>query len=530
MAMKKLYVGGTILTMDKSCPSVEAVLTENGRIVAAGDYQSLEASDAVLVDLQGKTLMPAFVDGHSHAIGVGLNLNHSCDLTGCGDFEELLNRIRRFRKEKNLIHGENIQCRGYDPAILKEGCHPTAAILDSLNIDNPVACIHQSGHMAVYNSAAMKKAGVDRKNFVCPEGGLAGRDETGQLNGYFEENARNAVSFIFASDYCEEDIKKAILTAQDYYIKHGYTTIQDGSMNQSLRISCLDQLAESGQLKVDFVAYLTSAPGETKFWEHVLKTHGRGYKNRLKIGGVKMFLDGSPQARTAWLTKPYQGETEYKGYPILTDEQVQERLKNSLAYGLQTLAHCNGDAASEQFLSCFERVSAEMKEAQDCRPVMIHSQTVRYDQLERMRKIGMMPSFFIGHCYYWGDTHIKNLGDRGYRISPIRKALDFGLPVSLHQDSPVTPPDMLHSIWCAVNRVSRNGVVVGAENKIDCYDALIAATNGGAYTYFEEETKGILKKNAVADFVILDQDPTSVDPMKIKDIKVLETIKEDKEV
>jgi len=158
---------------------------------------------------------------------------------------------------------------------------------------------------------------------------------------------------------------------------------------------------------------------------------------------------------------------------------------------------------------------------------MVHAQTVRYDQLARMSRIGMMPSFFVGHCYFWGDTHIKNLGDRGYRISPMKRALEQGLVCSLHQDSPVTPPDMLHSIWCAVNRISRDGVTVGQANKVDCYEALIAATHGGAYTYFEEDTKGILRQGAVADFVILDRDPTAVDSMEIKDIHVLQTIKED---
>ena len=143
----------------------------------------------------------------------------------------------------------------------------------------------------------------------------------------------------------------------------------------------------------------------------------------------------------------------------------------------------------------------------------------------------MIPSFFIGHTYFWGDTHLENLGEsRGERISPIRAALEVGLYPSLHQDSPVTPPNMLHSIWCAVNRVSRSGRVIGGDNKISVYDALIAATNGGAYEYFEEDTKGILKQGAVADLIVLSDDPTQVAPMKIKDIKVLRTIKNGKTV
>ena len=191
------------------------------------------------------------------------------------------------------------------------------------------------------------------------------------------------------------------------------------------------------------------------------------------------------------------------------------------------MAHCNGDAAAEQYVSLWEKVTENGKLGQDLRPVMIHAQTVTDGQLDRMAKTGMMASFFVGHCYYWGDTHLQNMGDRGKRISPVKTALDKGVPFSFHQDSPVTPPDMLLSVWCAVNRVTRNGVQLDMTRAVDPYTALIAATRGGAYGYFEENTKGVLKPGAVADFVVLNADPTAVDPMIIKDIQVLATIKED---
>lgn len=525
--MKKLYYGGPILTMDREMPRVSAVLTENGRISAVGDIHNLNTTNAQRIDLQGRTLMPGFVDGHSHAISVGLNMNHSCELTGCTSFEEMLERIRDFRREKDLTHGEPIRCRGYDPAILKEGCHPTAKVLDALGVDNPIGCFHQSGHLAVYNSVAMRQAGVDSKTFVCPKDGYAGRDEKGELTGYFEESAKNVVGRLFSTDYDYNAVKEAVRVAQDTYIRHGFTTIQEGGANQETRVRHILQLAQERVLKIDLVTYLAATPKTEGLWKECIDQFQRGYRNRLKIGGVKLFLDGSPQARTAWLTKPYEGETEYRGYPMLRDEQVEQRLRLALKYGLQTLAHCNGDAASEQYLAAYEKLAGEGANVAALRPVMVHAQMVRYDQLERMTRLGMMPSFFVGHCYFWGDTHIKNLGDRGYRISPMKRALEQGLVCSLHQDSPVTPPDMLHSIWCAVNRISRDGVTVGQENKVDCYEALIAATNGGAYTYFEEDTKGILRQGAVADFVILDRDPTAVDSMEIKDIHVLQTIKED---
>ena len=525
--MRKLYFGGPILTMDRDCPTAEAVLTENGKILAVGNLADLNCADAEKCDLRGNTLMPGFVDGHSHMIGVGLNLTRQCDLSGCTSFAELLERLRAYRTQKDLTHGEPISARGYDLAVLQEGAHPTAAVLDTLGFDNPIKCTHQSGHMCVCNTAAMKKAGISAATYVCPEGGFAGKDENGELNGYFEENANGACNDAFKSADPDKDMEEGILAAQDYYISRGFTTVQDGSGNPLKRLAIYDRLAKAGKLKVDIVAYMSAS--EKGFANHAqLRTeYGKGYHNHLKLGGIKFFLDGSPQAKTAWMKEPYEGEKEYRGYPTLTDEEVESRLRKALDNNLQPMAHCNGDAAAEQYISLWEKVTEKGKIGKNIRPVMIHAQTVTDEQLDRMVKIGMMASFFVAHCWHWGDTHLQNLGSRGRRISPVKTAMDKGVPFNFHQDSPVTPPDMLLSAWCAVNRTTRNGVQLDMTRAVDPYTALIATTHGGAYGYFEEDTKGILKPGAVADFVVLDADPTAVDPMTIRDITVLATIKED---
>ncbi len=523
--MKKLYFGGPILTMDKENKKAEALLIADGKILAVGKYDELKG-EALEIDLKGKALMPAFVDGHSHMLIVGRDMVRTCSLFGCTGFEDMLSRIKKFRDEKKLYNGEPIFCNGYDPEIMAEGKHPTAAILDTLGIDNPVCCTHQSGHVAAYNTIAMEKAGVLKDSYVCPEDGFAGRDENGKLNGYFEESAKAPFMDMFNKGFTPEQMEAAILAAQDRYASFGFATVQEGSGNLKERLSVFEKLAKEKKLKLDTVFYLAAGPENTEYWDETVDRLGKDYNNRLKIGGVKMFLDGSPQARTAWLLEPYEGEEEYKGYPMFTDAQVEERLSLALKHGLQPLAHCNGDAACEQYVNAWEKVIKGLPEVPDLRPVMIHAQTVHYEHLDKMKKTKMMPSFFIGHCFYWGDTHIKNLGERAYRISPAKTALDKGIIFSFHQDSPITEPNMLHSIWCAVNRITRNGVIIGKENRLDVYDALVAATRGGAYTYFEEDTKGILKAGAKADLVILDKDPTAIDPMEIKDIKVLQTIKE----
>jgi len=525
--MRKLYFGGTILTMDRENPTADSILTENGRILAVGALGSPDGMEAEKVDLQGKTLMPGFVDGHSHMVGTGMDLTKYCDLRNVADLDELLERIRAFRQKTGLAPETPITCKGYDPAIMKEGRHPTAADLDRLG-GGPIACVHISGHVAAYNTVAMELAGIREESYCCPPGGFAGRDENGRLNGYFEETARGIFTPVFSAEITEEERRNAILAAQAHYLSHGFTTVQEGSANKQGTIDTLSAMAETGELLIDVVAYMNAAESFREGRRAILDRQGRGYRNRLKIGGVKLFLDGSPQVRTAWLRKPYEGETQYLGYPTLPDEKVEQQLRLAVEDGLQPIAHCNGDAASEQFLSAWEKLVAEDKSRAALRPVMVHAQTVGYDQLDRMAKVGMMASFFVGHCFYWGDTHLRNLGERGMRISPVKTAMEKGVPFSFHQDSPVTVPNMLHSIWCAVNRMTRNGICIGAENKISCYDALMAATVGGAYGYQEENTKGILKAGAVADFVILDRDPLSVPTDEIRNIKVLSTIKEDR--
>ena len=526
--MKKvLYYNGNILTMDKRNPRVEAIFIENGIIKALGalcDVEMLADNSTERYDLSKKTLMPSFVDGHSHIIMFGSMVNQ-CYLGECKSFDDILSTIKEYREKNDLTHGEKIRCYGYDIAILKEGRHPTADVLDRLGVDNPIGCTHVSFHMGVYNSVAMKAAGLD-DNYTFSGSGIVGRDEKGKLNGYFEEAARRVMSE-FMNNGADDGFENSYLAAEKEYFKNGITTIQEGGSVNEQKLLKFKALSDKNKITADIVLYLEPRLKDPEFWDRALNViDDEKSREHLKIGGVKIVLDGSPQAKTAWMSKPYENENEYCGYPNHKDEIVYTLLSRAANKKMQVLAHCNGDAAAEQFISSWEKVVKESPETVSIRPVMIHAQTVRYDQLDRMAKINMVPSFFVGHTYYWGDTHLQNFGsERGERISPVKAALERGLKPNFHQDSPVTPPNMLHSIWCAVNRITRSGIVVGEENRIEVYDALIAATNGGAYSYFEEDTKGILKVGAIADLIILDNDPTTVEPMKIKDIKVLKTIK-----
>lgn len=530
--MEQIYYNGKIITMssdqDFGENAVEAVLVRDGEIAAIGTIEEVRGAsgkDAHEINLQGRCLMPAFIDAHSHIVMNG-QMSLCADLTACMSFQDIVDTLRGFidgKADKNTL------CigYGYDHNFLKEQCHPDREALDQVSKEIPIFILHVSGHLACANSAALQLAGIT-KDTPDPEGGMIGRKEDGrEPNGYLEEAAMLQLQQTVAGQM-KYDLTAMMQGMQQTYIRNGITTVQDGASTMQ-NMMLLEQMAAMGQLQVDVVAYpLLTAGGET-IRKQFEKLSGR-YEQHLKIGGYKLILDGSPQGRSAWMSEPYLGGEEgYCGYPWLSDEEVERYIRLAVEEEQQLLVHCNGDAASEQFLRLYEKISNETGNIRELRPVMIHCQTVRNDQLDRMAKLGMIASIFVGHVWYWGDIHRKNFGAvRGDHISPVKDALDRGVVVNFHQDTPVTKPNMMHSVWCAVNRLSRGGAVIGNEQKISVYEALKAVTIQAAYEYFEEASKGSIEVGKRADLVILDQSPLETDPMLIRDIQVMATIKDGK--
>lgn len=525
--MKKLYYGGHVITMEDE-REVEAVLVENGEIIDVGEMQKfqhlLDEPTVEKQDLDGKTLLPGFIDAHGHLSMMG-PMTVFADLRDCESFEEIIGVLTENIEEHQEIAQRGVYGFGYDHYFLKEESHPTKDILNRVSKEIPIVVSHASGHVGCANDAALSLANIDANT---PEktGGVIGRIEgTNEPNGYLEEDRMMEVQMnVF--EKLNLDYGALARAGQEQYVKHGITTVQDGATADD-SIQLFKHLAENEELLIDIVAYPRVMDDTDYFTEN--QKHWKKYSNRFKINGYKLYLDGSPQAKTAWLTKPYAGEETYRGYPLFEDEQVEAFIARAIDDDMQLLTHCNGDAASDQLLNNYKRAleKSDNRNKEQLRPVMIHCQTVRDDQLDEMKKINMIPSIFVEHVYYWGDIHLKNLGEaRGHHISPAKSAFDRGLVANFHQDAPVVKINLLHTIWCAVNRITRNGVVLGEDQRISVYEALQAVTIHAAYAYDEEQTKGSIKVGKIADFVILDQNPLTVDKMDIKNIQVLETIKE----
>lgn len=521
--MERLYYNGTVLTMTEPARA-EAVLTEDGRIKAVGSKEQLLSAfpGAARVDLQGCTLMPAFIDAHSHLSSYAASFLQA-PLEECADFDEIAARIRSFMKENAVKPGAWVIAKGYDHNALAEKKHPPLALLDACAPQNPLILQHASGHVGVFNTPALRELGVTAKT-VPPEGGRIGVSG-GELTGYMEENA--FFTYLKKAPAAGADaLLAAYLEAQKRYAAYGITTIQEG-MTVGEMIPLYQALLSRNLLMLDTVGYAALPDAERVF--AAFPDAVKRYDRHFKLGGCKIFLDGSPQGRTAWMRAPYLGgDGSDCGYGTMKDAEVLSALETAAAEHMQILAHCNGDAAAAQYLHCAKQAEKGFDLAA-LRPVMIHAQLLGRDQLPDMKRLGITPSFFVAHVYHWGDTHIRNFGmERAASISPAASALRAGIRFTFHQDTPVIEPNMMETVWCAVNRMTKAGTVLGAQERIPVLEALKAVTINAAWQYFEEDAKGSIEPGKNADFAILDKNPLTVPPEELRDIRVQKTVKSDR--
>ena len=537
-----IYFGGDILTMAGDQPEyAESLVVTDGKIVFVGDKDpAMQYADTNtnLVDLSGHTLLPGFIDPHSHVYGVGLqamvaNLLPPPDGTAktVDNVIQLLTNAQSDRQYKAFIDNTGIIMGfGYDDAELDR--YPLGTDLDQVSTDKPVIIIHTSGHLSVLNSVAMSLFGINADS-EDPQGGVI-RRKTGSMepNGVLEENAHFAVLFAVMSRFDDQLQDRMLEAGQRLYAQYGYTTVQEGRASQDAYTS-LVRAAEDDRLLVDVVAYIDMVSSSEMMASPYLS---KDYRNRFRVGGVKLNFDGSPQGKTAWLTEPYfkppSGQPEsYSGYPTFSDEQANQYIAEAFEKNWQVLTHANGDAAIEQFINAVE-VGTAAQGRQDRRPVLIHGQTIRQDQIDRLKDLGIFPSLYPMHTFYWGDWHADSvLGQtRANLISPTGDVLKAGLMFSSHHDAPVALPSSFRVLDATVNRTTRTKKVLGKDQRVSPYTALRAMTVWPAYQYFEEGSKGSLEIGKQADLVILDANPLKIPREKLIDLVVIETVSRGKTI
>jgi predicted amidohydrolase YtcJ len=533
---ERILFNGDVITMDDTHPAAEAVAVAGGKIAAVGttsDVMAWQGPATEMVDLRGRTLLPGFLDGHSHfinAVRLGTWANVSAPPAGeVKTFADIIATLRAYKEKLGLKPGDWMMGYGYDILAMDETRDLTRADLDAAFPDNPVMLLHCSLHGAVLNTAGFTAAKYDL-NAPTPAGGMTARiPGTTEAAGLVMEHSFLPI-FMNMPAPSEADQLASIKAAQNLYASNGYTTMQDAPMEPATR-PLYHKAADQGLFHLDFVGYVNWME-----FPHLLATAAEPFKqpyhNHFRIGGVKLVGDGSPQGKTAFWTHPLltpgpTGESNWRGEPNVSLEETTSVIKLAYDNDIQVLMHCNGDATIDMLLEAHEAAGAPPHKW----TVVIHSQFVRRDQLDKYVAYNFIPSLFTNHTYFWGDTHVENLGkERAYFMSPMHTAHALGLPCSNHSDFAVTPLNPMFILWTSVNRVSRSGQVIGSDERVTPHAGLRALTIDAAYQYGEHEGKGSIAVGKLADLTILDANPTKVDPMSIKDIKVTETIKDGKTV
>ncbi len=531
-----IYAGGPIVTMNDAQPNAEALAVKDGKILALGAKADIEKAHkraaTKVVDLAGKTLMPGFIDGHAHAQqfgtqAVGANLLAPPD-GSVNTMNDLVAGLKAFSAGPDVELTGWIFGVGYDDALL--GRHPTRKDLDKVSTTVPVMATHISGHFAAVNTLGLKMIGYDTDT-PNPEGGVIRREADGKTpNGVLEELAAMPyiVKFLMPTTQAGKDVflKRGLEMAKSY----GYTTANEGRMFGTMHADMLSS-AERGLVDIDFTGWMDYSNRA-----EIDRGFSTTYKNHYRLAGLKITLDGSPQGRTAWRTVAYlippDGQKPgYKGYPAIPDtSQVEAYLDEAYTKGWPVKVHTNGDAAIDQLFEALKPVVAKhgVKTGQ---VILIHGQFIRPDQVQALKSLGIFPSMFPMHTFYWGDWYKQIVGsEQATRISPMRSILNTGLHATSHTDAPVALPNLMQVVWATVNRTSRSGAVIGPDERVTPYEAMKMITLWGAEQFGEQATKGSFEPGKLADMVILSNNPLTIDPASINKIVVLETIKEGKTV
>ncbi len=526
-----IFIGEHIHTVDPSNQGATAVAVRDDQIIKVtnqADILALKGYDTRVVVLGDRALVPGFIDSHGH-IGFSARLvdfvNLSSPPVGSAEnVDDVVGLLKAHIEKQQPGEGEWVVGYGYDDSLLAENRHPDRDDLDKASATIPIYLLHVSGHLGVANSAALAASNIDADSNDPPGGVIRRRPGSQEPNGVLEETAASRIIFgrlgALAPDRFETMLRETLVD----YAAYGITTAQDGASTPT-DIATMRAAARREPFPIDVASYRsvqTLRPEE--FGKFKID---RYYQGGFRVAGGKMVLDGSPQGRTAWLTEPYTAgppgaDADYVAYGTTDPAVYKSQAAELIGRGVPLLVHANGDAAMDLMIEGIAEAVGD--KVPDHRSVIIHAQLMRADQLDKAKTLGIVPSFFSAHTFFWGDWHLQSFGpERGENISPTRWATDRGVPFTIHNDAPVVPPDMMRLLWATVNRNTRSGHVIGPGQRLTVEEALYAATMGGAYQLFEEDTKGSITEGKRADLVILGADPTDVDPMTIKDIPILET-------
>lgn len=549
-----IYSNGDIITMEgDSAVYVEALVEQGGKIVYVGDKAGAEkmaGEGANRIDLAGKTLLPGFIDAHGHMVYYGKNLMDQ-SLSGVKDIPELLERMKTH--VARIPADAWIVGMGYAPLKMKEQRHPTADELDQISKDRPVLIVHSSGHGGSMNHALMKLLKID-ENTVDPEGGEYIREKGSKMPaGPMEETALIEVRNR-RPPFIDESAARVITEASKAWASYGQTTAMECGLGLGADdISIVENAIDKKLLNLDLIVFakesntdevINAAYGVSESYANTRNSNSKKllnnrvdldkrYINRVRLGGIKFWLDGNPAL--AWMSEPFTTpppgrEPGFKAYGQIPDSILFTFFDKYWTTNMQINMHVLGDQALEQALSAIE-AAVKKHGMSDHRPVFVHCGYARPDQIKRIKAVGGIPTFLSIGLYVQGDEIVKMWGEnRASNGMAAQSMLQEGIPFSLSHDAPISPPKIMPLVAAAVNRKTNTGRVIGEHQRLSPYLALKGVTDWAAYQIKEEKSKGTLTVGKLADLVILEKNPLKTNPDDIATIQVMETIKEGKSI
>ncbi|MFJ7684419.1 amidohydrolase [Peribacillus butanolivorans] len=519
-----VFINGEVITVDQRNKVVEAVAVKGNRVSAVGSNREVKdfiGEETKVIDLQGKTLLPGFIDAHIHLILYGVNqLAVSCKDEHIKSIEDLINDLKE--KASTIPKGEWIRAWGFNETVVKEERYPTIAELDAISVEHPIIVSRTCSHISVVNSKALELAKIN-ENSENPTGGIIEKDKTGRFTGRLIETANMKMTEI--ASYTESELLKAVKIASEHFVAAGITSIHEAGAYGSESFRLLQQAVKSKDIRVRIYAMIGSLNNSHEFVNKMVEAGvvtGTG-DERFKIGPAKLFTDGSSTGPTIATRETYSSDPDNFGILYYSEEEIYQVLGQAHKKGYQITVHAQGDRAIEMYLNCVEK-ALEESPRKDHRHRIEHAGISSPDLQERMKNLELIPIPNPPFPYEFGDIYIQHYGNRVNHMYAVRDFIDNGIIAAGGSDAPVTDYNPLLGIHVAVNRRSQFGSEIGVAQSISVMEAIKLYTWNGAYASFEEDIKGSIEVGKLADFVVLTDSILKVNPLHIKDLQVESTV------
>ena len=513
-----VIVNARVLTSDDSIPRAEAFAVKDDRFIAVGsssDILNLASSSSEIIDAEGMTVTPGFIDAHSHPSSGGVNelVQVNADLRSVVEIKEAI-----AERARNTPRGQWVRAFKYDDTKLDEGRPINRFDLDDAAPENPVVVGHRGGHTGVYNSMALAMAGVTAET-PDPDDGRFYRDDNGVLTGLVAEKARDVFRDLIPSDSNREERRDGIKLISQLMTAAGLTSVHQTGGSRNDMIAYQDARADDG---LRFRMYLF--PRGQLFFDLVNSGIRTGFGDEVfRIGAVKFGADGSASERTMAMSTPFEGRPGDHGILTMSQEEIHEAVENAHRNDFQIGIHANGDIAIDMVLNAYERVQS-LWPRPDPRHRIEHCSLVNPDLLRRIKATGSIPTPFYTYVHYHGNKWVYYGEEKMRWMFAHKSFLDYDIPVAPASDYTPGPYEPLMGIQSMVTRKDWMGRVWGPNQRISVDEALKICTMNGAYASFEENIKGSITAGKLADFVILAEDPHDVDPDQIKNIEIVRTV------